>query len=154
MEIGKDKHVHREHNKTVLIYHIVFPVRFRRKVITREVSETLKNTCIEISNRYEIHFIEIGVDEDHVHLLIQSVPILSPKSIVQTIKSITAREIFKQNPETKKMLWGGKFWTSGYYINTVGLYAGAETIERYVKNQGKNYKKIHTSQPTLFDGVL
>lgn len=73
-------------------------------------------------------------------------PKLSPKSIVQKIKSITAREIFKQNSETKRMLWGGRFWTSGYYINTVGLYAGAEII--------KNYKKIHTAQLTLFERVL
>ena len=154
MEIAKNKHVHRSHNKNVLIYHVVCPVKFRRKAITTEVAKTIKDTCIEISKRYEIYFIEIGTDEDHVHFLIQSIPTESPKSIVQKIKSIIAREIFKNNPEVKRMLWGGKFWTKGYYINTVGLYAGKEVIKDYVKNQTKNYAKIYDSQLTLFDEIL
>ena len=154
MSVAEDKHIYKHHNKTALLYHIVCPVRYRRKVITEKVSETIKDICIEIGNRYEIHFMEIGTDNDHVHFLVQSIPTLSPKQIVQTIKSITAREVFKKNPEVKKMLWGGQFWTSGYYINTVGLYAGAETIKNYVKNQGKNYKEIYSSQPTLFEGII
>ena len=152
--MSKDKHIHKSHNKTVLLYHIVCPVRYRRKVITDEVSATLKNICVEISKRYEIYFVEIGTDDDHVHFLVQSVPIISPKRIVQTIKSIIAREIFKKHPEVKKLLWGGKFWTSGYYVSTVGLYAGEEVIKNYIKEQGKDYKQIHFSQPTLFDGIV
>ena len=152
--MNEDKHIYKSHNKTALLYHIVCPVRYRRKTITSEVSATLKNTCIEISKRYEIYFIEIGTDDDHVHFLVQSVPMMSPKRIVQIIKSITAREIFKNHPEVKEFLWGGKFWTSGYYINTVGLYAGEETIKNYVKNQGKDYKQTHLSQPTLFEGIM
>ena len=100
-----------------------------------------------------MHFLEIGADEDHVHFLVQSVPVKSPKEIVQIIKSITASQIFERHPEVKEFLWGGKFWTSGYYINTVGLYAGADVIKNYVKEQGKNYQKFHSSQPTLFEGI-
>ena len=148
-----DKHIHKQHNKTLLLYHIVCPVRYRRKVITESVSETLKNVCKEISKRYEMHFVEIGTDEDHVHFLIQSVPTISIKQVVQTVKSITAREIFGKHPEVRQFLWGGKFWTSGYYAKTVGLYAGAETITNYIKNQGKDYKQIYSSQPTLFEGI-
>jgi len=152
--MNEDKHIYKSHNKTALLYHIVCPVRYRRKAITNEVSITLKNICIEISKRYEIYFLEIGTDDDHVHFLVQSVPMMSPKRIVQIIKSITAREIFKNNPEVKKFLWGGKFWTSGYYVNTVGLYAGEETIRNYVKNQGKDYNQTYFSQPTLFEGIM
>ena len=158
MEIDKDKHIRKSHNKTALLYHIVCPVGYRRKVIDDNVAETLKNVCVEISQRFEIHFIEIGADNDHVHFLVQSVPTLSPKNIVQTIKSITAKKLFHFHPEVKKFLWGGKFWTSGYYINTVGLYAGSDVIQAYVKNQGSNlknnYKKYHSAQPTLFEGLL
>jgi REP element-mobilizing transposase RayT len=117
------------------------------------VAKTLKEVCVEISRRFEIHFLEIGADIDHVHFLVQSVPTLAPKIIVQTIKSITARELFKKHPEVKRFLWGGKFWTSGYYVNSVGLHASADVILNYVKNQGKNYQKYHSSQPTLFDGM-
>lgn len=152
--IKEDKHIYKKHNKTAILYHIVCPVRYRRKIITEKVSISLRKVCIEISKRHEIHFLEIGADEDHVHFLVQSVPTISPKEIVQIIKSITAREIFKIHPEVKNFLWGGKFWTSGYYINTVGLYAGADTIRRYVQGQGKDYKKYHSSQLTLFEGVM
>ena len=151
--MSDDKHIHKSHNKSAILYHIVCPIRYRRKVISEQVSVTLKDVCIEIGKRYEIHFVEIGTDDDHVHFMIQSVPMLSPKQIVQTVKSITAREIFAKHPEVKEFLWGGRFWTSGYYANTIGLYAGADVIKNYVKEQGKNYQQIHSSQPTLFEGI-
>ena len=134
----------------MLLYHLVCPIQYRRKVISKKVEKPLKEVCKEIGFRYEIEFIEIGTDEDHVHFLVQSVPMNSPKKIVQTIKSITAIEIFKQNPEVKQKLWGGKFWTSGYYINTVGRYGNMDVIKKYVEGQGRNYKQIQKNQLTLF----
>ena len=90
-------HIHKRHNKNLLLYHIVCPAKYRRKVFTDKVSKSLRKVCIGIGERYEIHFVEIGVDEDHVHFLVQSVPVLSPKDIVLTIKSITGKEIFKRH---------------------------------------------------------
>lgn len=106
----------------MLLYHIVCPSKYRRKVFSKEVEKTLKQVCAEIELRYEIDFVEIGADKDHVHFLVQSVPVYSPKKVVLIIKSITAIEIFRRHPEVKQLLWGGKFWRSGYYINTVGQY--------------------------------
>jgi len=94
---------------------------------------------------YEIYFVEIGTDEDHVHFLIQSIPTLSLSRIAQIVKSITAREIFKIHPGVKTALWGGKFWSSSYYANTVGAYANEEIIKKYVKEQGKEYNQIYRS---------
>ena len=145
------EHILKRHNKSLLLYHIVCPSKYRRKIFIDEVEKTLKEVCIEISKRYEITFVEIGNDEDHVHYLVQGVPIQSPKAIVQTIKSITAREIFRLHPEVKKMLWGGQIWTSGYYINTVGQYGNEKVIREYVENQGRQYKQIHRSQLNMFD---
>jgi REP element-mobilizing transposase RayT len=142
----KSEHIYKSHNKTLLLYHLVFPAKYRKKVFDEIVDITLKEICEEISCRYEINFIEIGNDEDHVHFLVQSVPILSLTKIVTIIKSITAREIFKRHPEIKKELWGGSLWTSGFYENTVGQYANEEIIRKYVKNQGKAYNKIYQGQ--------
>ena len=136
-----------------MLYHLVCPVKYRRKVFTKEVEETLKAVCQEISHRYEMHFVEIGSDEDHVHFLIQSVPMMRPKTMVQTIKSITAKEIFNLHPEVKQMLWGGQFWTDGYYINTVSQFGNEEIIANYVKNQGKEYKQIYRGQLEMFEGL-
>lgn len=100
---------------------------------------------MEIADRFEIEFIEIGVDKDHVHFLVQSVPMYSPTNIARTIKSITAREIFIRIPEIKKQLWGGQFWSKAFYVSTVGKYGDERMITNYLKNQGtgKNYKSLH-----------
>ena len=111
-------YIHKSHNVSVLLYDIVCPAKYRKIVLSDEVDKTIKEICFEISKRYEIHFVEIGTDEDHVHFLVQSVPTYSPTKIVRTIKSITAREIFRLIPSVKKELWGGEFWTDGYYVNT------------------------------------
>ena len=128
------------------MYHIVCPAKYRRAVISEEVDKKLREICLGIEARYEISFLEIGTEKDHVHFLIQSVPTYSPEQIVRTIKSITARRIFETCPEVKKMLWGGEFWTRGYYVGTVGEHGNEAVIQKYVKNQGRNldeYKKIH-----------
>jgi len=144
------EHVIKSHNKTVLLYHLVFPSKYRRKIFSEEVEATLKEICIGISERYEIRFIEIGTDKDHVHFLVQGVPIQSVTKIVMEIKSITARELYKHHSEIKKQLWGGNIWTSGYYANTVGQYGNEKVIREYVQKQGNDYKQIYRSQLDLF----
>ena len=134
---------HKSHNVTVLMYHFVFPAKYRRAVFDVEVDKVLKDVCLEIEDRYEIQFLEIGTDKDHVHILIQSVPMYSVKKIVQKIKSITAREVFKRCPEVKKQLWGGEFWTDGYFASTVGKYGDETKITTYVINQGQEYIKLY-----------
>ena len=147
------EHIVKRHNKTLLLYHLVVPAKYRKDVFSDEVEKTLKEVCVGISQRYEIHYVEIGADEDHVHFLVQSVPGILVSRIVGITKSITAREIFKRHSEVKKILWGGHFWTSGYYMNTVGRYGNEKVIQAYVENQGKKYKRIHRDQLTLFEGL-
>ena len=146
-------YIHKRHNKSLLLYHLVCPIKYRRSVLTESVEKSLILVCNDIERRFEIIFIEIGCDENHVHFLIQGVPMMSPKTIVQVVKSITARELFRLHPEVKHQLWGGQFWSSGYYINTVGQYANEEVILRYIHEQGedkKGYKKLHSNQLKLF----
>ena len=140
------------------MYHIVCPAKYRKVIFSEKVDEELKKICLEISLRYEIEFLEIGTDKDHVHFLIQSVPMYSPTEIVKKIKSITARELFIRCPEIKKHLWGGQLWSKGFYISTVGKHGDEHKIGRYVRNQGVDnyYKVLHTqvaspSQRTLWD---
>ena len=135
-----------------MFFHLVCPVKYRRKVFTDESEETLKYICLELGIRYEINFIEIGFDEDHAHFLLQTIPNKCISDMVKMIKSITAKEIFKAHPEVKRFLWGGNFWTAGYYINTVGQYGNLKILTNYVKNQGlQDYNQIHLQQPTLFE---
>jgi len=129
--------IRKSHNVSIMIYHFVCPAKYRRLVIDDDVDSVLKEVCQEIEKRYDIRFLEIGAERDHVHFLIQSVPKVSATQIIRTIKSITAREIFARCPQVKKKLWGGEFWTEGYFVSTVGQHGNEETISRYIKNQGK-----------------
>jgi putative transposase len=147
------EYIHKNHNVTVLLYHLVFPAKYRRVVVDEAVDGVLKEVCLEIEARYEIKFLEIGCDGDHLHFLVQSVPTYSVTKLVRMIKSLTAREIFRRCPQVKKKLWGGEFWSDGYFGSTVGKHGDEEMISRYVKNQGeaKIYKKIHSAhQLALF----
>ncbi len=76
----------------------------------------------------------------------------SPTQIVRTVKSITAKEIFRRVPSIKAQLWGGAFWSSGFYIDTVGRHGSEETIRLYVQEQGteKDYQRLHSQQMELF----
>ena len=127
----------------MLIYHLVFPAKYRRAVFDDEVDRELRDVCIELEKRYQLKFLEIGTDEDHVHFLVQTVPTYSVTKVVTLIKSITAREIFRRCPQVKKQLWGGEFWTDGYFASTVGKHGNENMIGDYVKRQGKTYTKLH-----------
>lgn len=144
-------YIHKSHNVSVLLYHLVCPAKYRRVIFDTRVDQELKTVCLELSKRYSIHFLEIGTDKDHVHFLVQSIPTYAPTKIVKTIKSITAREVFKRVPEVKQQLWGGEFWSDGYYITTVGKQGNENTVQTYVQKQGmeKDYIVIHKDQLTL-----
>ena len=111
----------------------------------------LIQTCKEISKRYEINVVEIGSDGDHVHFLIQSIPAMAPTDIARKLKSITAQEIFRLCPQVKKKLWGGKLWTAGYFVSTVGKHGNEEQIKNYVRNQGNEYTQLYRGQLQLFE---
>jgi len=135
------------------LYHFVCPAKYRRVVFSEEIDKTLKELCLEISKHYDIHFVEIGTDEDHVHFLVQSVPNYSPTKIITTIKSITAKEIFKRHPEVKKDLWGGEFSSDGYFVSSVGKHGNEKSIQDHVRKQGQpnnHYKELLKQQLTLF----
>jgi len=152
-------HIRKEHNVSLLMYHFVSTIKYRKNLIHKEMEETIKQICEEISYRYEIIFLQVGADQNHVHFLIQSVPKMSPTRIITIVKSILARQIFLKHPEVKKELWGGEFWTGGFYVNTVSKYGGEKIIQRYIQNQGKaknknyvsNYKTIYENKQTMED---
>ena len=129
---------HACHKVYVIKYHLMFCVKYRKDMfLNAEYVEHLKIILQEIEKRYYLTSETVGFDEDHVHLLMHAAPRYSPSRVCQIVKSITAREMFKQFPEIKKELWGGEFWSDGGYIGTVGEGANADIIRKYIKNQGR-----------------
>ena len=143
--MAESKYVHKSHNVSVLLYHVVCTAKYRRVVFSERVDEVVREVCLEIAQRYEMNFLEIGADRNHMHFLIQAVPTYSPTKLVQILKSLTARHVFARAPEVKKQLWGGEFWGSGYFITTVGQHGNEHVIATYIRKQGheQDYKQLH-----------
>ena len=146
--MSESKYIHKSHNVSVLLYHFVCPAKYRKVIFSKAVDQTLKAICLEIEKRYEIHFLEIGTDKDHVHFLVQSVPRMSATQIITILKNLTARKIFQKHPEVKQKLWGGEFWTDGYFVNSVSRFGDETSISEYVRDQGreKEYTILHRSK--------
>jgi putative transposase len=141
--VGKEADVRKGYHCAWQIhYHIVFPVKYRKALLDKEVVEIIRETAIGIQERYAIEVEAIGMDKDHIHILCGAHPKVSPGQIVQIFKSITGREIFRRKPSVKKELWGGEFWTDGYYVATVGERANWATVEKYIQEQGKPEEEL------------
>ena len=123
-------------------YHIVFPVKYRKALLTEEIKKSLEEIAKGIEERYGIKIERMGCDENHIHLLCGAHPKYAPGQLVRLFKSISGRELFKRHAWLKKELWGGEFWTDGYYVATVGERGDWGVVEKYVRMQGKNPKEV------------
>ena len=129
---------------------MVTAVKYRKMLINSSIEDCIKETFKGISERYEIIIEEVGFDRNHIHIFCGAPPRLSPLRIISIIKSITARQIFKQFPKLKKdELWGGEFWSNGKYIGTVGEAASEKTIRNYIKNQSLDKKEADSRMKQL-----
>ena len=129
-------------------YHIVFPVKYRKALLREDVVESMKEVSLQIQERYELEIERLGCDGDHVHLLCGSHPKYSPGQLVRVYKSVTARELFARVGGLRRELWGGEFWSDGYYVATVGERGDWSVVEKYVREQGM--KKVESLQMWLF----
>ena len=123
-------------------YHMVLVVKYRKKLLfVGDRFEFLKEICVGIGERYWFEFDGIGTDGDHVHILVGAAPRYSPSKVMQIMKSITARQLFKRYPDIKQLLWGGEFWHDGGYIGTVGEGITEDIIRQYIEEHGMPEEK-------------
>lgn len=139
---------HWYHDLSECYYHVQITVKYRKSLLNKRVEEVMLEAMREFNERYAIEIQQVGFDGDHVHILNRFLPKYSGGEVIRLIKSITAREIFREVPEVKRQLWGGEFWTDGYYIATISGCGDKKIIEEYIKKQGRS-KDIH--QLMLFD---
>lgn len=134
---------HACHKVYLIKYHLIFVVKYRKDMlISEDYINYMKAILNEIQKRYFLTPETIGFDEDHVHILMQSAPRYSPSRVMQIIKSITAREMFKRFPEIKEELWGGEFWSDGGCIKTVGEGNNGDVVRNYIKSQGRKTDQL------------
>jgi len=116
-----------------LKYHFVWIPKYRKRILTPEIADYAKQVFRETAEEYDMVIDTLEVVEDHVHIFLEAPPRLSPSRIVQILKSISARELFRQFPRLRKQLWGGKLWSRGYFVRAVGDEVTGDVIRRYIE---------------------
>ena len=133
---------HASHCVYKIRYHMVLCIKYRKKMLLpNNRIQRLKEICSDLNKRYCFEFDAIGTDGDHVHIFVGSEPKYAPSKVMQIIKSITAKQMFKAFPEIKKELWGGEFWSDGGYIGTVGEGITAELLGITLRSKVPKKKK-------------
>ena len=128
--------IHRGAQTTYQIgYHMVWGVKYHKHLLNNEMKLFLVDTIKEICQSYDYHFLCVGVATNHVHLFVGAPPSIAPSKIAQTIKSITARQLYHKFPKLRKSLWGGEVWKNGYYVGTVGEGQTEAIIRNYLQKQ-------------------
>lgn len=125
------------HTKHRLQYHVVWIPKYRKRVLRGKIAVRLKRLLYEACkiNRWWIS--EISIQEDHVHIVIQTNPRESVSEVVQILKGGTSRVIRKEFSELEEFLWGDSFWADGYFAETVGK-VDEEVVKRYIRNQSRS----------------
>jgi putative transposase len=122
------------HSKHILHYHLVWCVKYRRTVLTREIGDRVKEICLQIAVEQDCIITAIETDTDHVHILLRLKPTHSIPRMVQFFKGRSSRLLFQEFPHLKFRLWGGHLWSPSKFICTVGG-APLSTIKKYVESQ-------------------
>ncbi len=130
------------HNVSECYYHIQITVKYRKSLLSTEVQTVIVDTLKEFKERYAIEITEIGFDQNHLHLLCKFLPTHAGGSVIRVIKNIVSKRVFYFIPSIKKELWGGEFWTDGYYIATISGKGSKAVIQQYIRNQGR-HKDLH-----------
>ncbi len=119
-------------------YHMVWSVKYRKKVLTTKIEDRLKQLALEISKEkgFTLHLLEVG-ESDHIHLFISAPPKYSISYIAKMLKGIIGRKLLYEFPEIKHSLWKGELWNPSYYVETIGSVS-EENIKKYIKNQNQS----------------
>lgn len=129
------------HSVFLIYYHLVLVVKYRRKAIDDEISDSLKSIFVRIGAMYGVKAEEWNHDIDHVHILIRATPDVNMSNFICGYKAASSRLIKKEFPRIKSLLWNGAFWSKSYCLLTTGG-APVEVIRKYIESQSEG-RVIH-----------
>ena len=125
------------HSVYALQYHFVQVVKYRRQVFTNDkIIDFLKQKTKEISSTFDVEILDQECDKDHIHIIFKAKPTLTIPRYMNTLKTITSRELRRNFPEAKEKLWNGAFWSPSYFLATTGQVT-LDQLKKYVESQGE-----------------
>lgn len=135
---AKDGNWHWYHNVSECYYHVQITIKYRKSLFVPDTEKIMLSTLNGFKERFAIDIHTVGFDQNHVHLLLRFLPKYAAGEVIGLLKSQTASQLFKFMPSLKKELWGGEFWTDGYYVATISGRGSKAVIEAYIRNQGRD----------------
>ena len=135
----KENLIHYRTSVCNINYHVVWTVKYRRKIITPEIERFLRETAMAVASDkgFTVHLFEAG-EMDHIHCFVSAPPTLPISTMMKYLKGITGRKLFNAFPGIRVQLWKGEMWNHSYYIETIGSVS-EENIRRYIEKQEKAY---------------
>lgn len=139
---NKDGNWYWYHNVSECYYHIQITIKYRKSLFNPEVEKMMLMTLSGFKERFAIDIHEVGFDQNHVHLLLRFLPKYSGGDVIGLLKSTTSSQIFKFVPSIKKELWGGEFWTDGYYTLN---YETPQPVDNFFMSNTRNFLRFDKS---------
>lgn len=138
--MSNDKYIHARTCVYSIHYHIVWCVKYRRKVLSPEIESALQAILTDVGkeNGFSVDLCEVG-EADHVHCFVSAPPKLSITFIVKHLKGTSGIRLFKEYPQLRNFLWKGQLWNGSYFVETIGS-TSEENVRRYIEHQ-KNVQR-------------
>ena len=133
----KDIYQHRQHNKNLLMAHIILVTKFRKKLFfgnfINDVKQYIYDTCV----KHHWYVKPMETDKDHIHILLQYDPTDCITDIIRTLKQYSTYYAWKYHGDIlKQHYWKNRIlWLDGYFAASIGQVSQT-TIEHYIENHG------------------
>jgi len=122
------------HTKHRLRYHIVWIPKRRKSILQPEIAKRLREILYEGCQMNKWWIDQLGIQTDHVHVLIQIKPKETVSEVVMKLKGVSSKLIRKEFPELEEFLWGDSLWADGYFATTVGS-VNEKAVKQYIAKQ-------------------
>jgi putative transposase len=127
-------------------YHLVWCPKYRKKILVGDISQRVEELFLEIATHFDFEIEGCEIAEDHIHILISFPPRYSFSKVVGIPKSISSSKIFKEFPQIKQKLWGGRLWEQGYFFRTVGEHLTDDFISKYIQEHSFSHEQLKMLQ--------
>ena len=131
----ENKYIHARTCVYNINYHIVWCVKYRRKVLAGDIETRLYELLYQIAEEKGFTIIQCKVGEgDHIHCFVSAPPKISVTAIVKYLKGISGNRLSQEFPELRQHLWKGQLWNGSYFVETIGS-TSEDNIKQYIEHQ-------------------